>query len=141
MPWENGSQWLFWEHLGAFGGVLTMNARKRAAVMALASGQGAGAVADEIGVHVKTLHRWRADPEFVAALRGVQNEALEQLLAGLLGQAGAVVGAVGDGLEDPDPSVRLRAAALWLSSVPQLIETMSFEDRLSRLENRSHEQK
>lgn len=118
-----------------------MNARKQAALLALASGQPPGAVADEIGVHVKTLHRWRADPEFVAALRGVQSEALEQLLAGLLGQAGAVVGAVGDGLEDGDIGIKLRAAALWIGQVPALVELLSFEDRISRLENRSHEQK
>ena len=104
--------------------------------MALAAGQSVGAVAELVSVHPKTVSRWRGDPAFVAALRAVQHDALERVLGGLLEQSVAVVGAVGDGLADVDPSVRLRAAGLWLSTVPALVELISFEDRIARLENR-----
>ena len=115
---------------------MAINARQQAAVVALASGQAVGAVADLVGVHPKTVSRWRSDPAFVAALRAVQHDALERVLGGLLEQSVAVVGAVGDGLADVDPSVRLRAAGLWLSTVPALVELISFEDRIAKLENR-----
>ena len=115
---------------------MAINARQQAAVVALASGQAVGAVADLVGVHPKTVSRWRSDPAFVAALRAVQHDAMERVLGGLLEQSVDVVSAVGDGLGDSDNSVRLRAAGLWLSTVPALVELISFEDRIAKLENR-----
>ena len=115
---------------------MAINARQQAAVVALAAGQSVAVVASLVGVHPKTVSRWRSDPAFVVALRRVQHDAMERVLGGLLEQSVAVVGAVGDGLADVDPSVRLRAAGLWLSTVPALAELVNFADRIERLEDR-----
>lgn len=83
----------------------------------------------------QALHRWLADPAFVAALREAESEALAALSRRLVTQGEQAAAALTDAL-DPSQGIkdRLRAAEIVLNNLLKLRELLDFEQRLAALE-------
>lgn len=87
-------------------------------------------------VPVRTLQNWMDDPEFVAALRAAEAEAIGEASRRLVGVAPMAVAVILQIMADGQiaPTVRLRAAGQVLDTLLRLREMQSFEQRLAALE-------
>ena len=85
----------------------------------------------------KTLHRWLKDEKFRRELTRQQQEAAQLVqfeLQGLMLQSIAVLS---DALNDPDPSIRIRAARANMSFGIQLTEIHKLRQEIQKLEESS----
>ena len=94
------------------------------------------AAARTAGIGERTIHRYLADPEFTAELRKRQDAILAATTAALVGLAGDAVETLRDVLQDTEAShsVKLRAAATWLSHTRGAVELDDLARRVSALE-------
>ena len=116
-------------------------ANKIKAVEALASGATNEQAAKEADVTIRTLFRWKGQPDFAAELRRVNSEKLEAAtlqLTSLLPNVILHLYSIG---RDPDVAVTARVSALStiLSNALKLREHYSIEARLDELERRLEE--
>lgn len=84
------------------------------AVRALLASDSLGEAAEASGVKERTLQRWLEQPGFVAAYYAAGRAQLAQSLQRLRGLSGDAVEVLRVSLSDPDPMVRIRAAAAIL---------------------------
>lgn len=119
---------------------LTLTPKQRRALAELASGATWADAAQAAGVTMRTMHRWRNHPAFVAAMRRVTRGALHDAARRLMGNAETAVDALielaggGDDDDDIAEGVRLRAADLLLTYAVRLQELADFAERLDVLE-------
>ncbi len=92
--------------------------------------------AKAIGVGYKTLLRWQQIPEFQAALRKAQHEALAQTTARLLQGAPAAASMLMKVMLDTatPASTKVRAAENILNHAERVVELQEIEARLEKLE-------
>lgn len=88
----------------AFGKLSTNQER---AIEALLSGETASSTAKTVGVHRTTIHRWLADPHFVAALNQRRSDLREASQARLHRIEGSALDAVEQALTDGNPQVAI----------------------------------
>jgi hypothetical protein len=91
------------------------------------------------GVPLRTLHNWlRDDPDFLAALRRAESEAITLAMRRLVTVAPAAVAVIVAVMADTktSASLRLRAAGQVLDTLQRLREMHDFEERLAALEAR-----
>ncbi len=85
-----------------------------AAVHGLLETDSLAKAAELSGVKERTLRKWLEQPSFVAAYYSAGKAQLAQSLLRLRGMTGEAVEVLRAALEDPDPMVRIRAAAAIL---------------------------
>ena len=96
------------------------------------------AACEAAGVPLRTLHNWLNEPEFVAALRRAESEAITLAMRRLVTVAPAAVAVIVSVMADSktSASLRLRAAGQVLDTLQRLREMHDFEERLAALEAR-----
>jgi hypothetical protein len=111
--------------------------RQTAAIAALLN---TGKVTDAAaagGVTTKTVYAWLRQPDFSAALRAAEADALRSLSRRLAGLGEAAADALKDALDEDQPiGIRLRAADLVTARGPALAELTDLIARLEALEAR-----
>jgi hypothetical protein len=111
--------------------------RQTAAIAALLN---TGKVTDAAaagGVTTKTVYAWLRQPDFSAALRAAEADALRSLSRRLAGLGEAAADALKDALDEDQPiGIRLRAADLVTARGPALAELTDLVARLEALEAR-----
>ena len=115
-----------------------MTPKQRRAAEALATGATVDAASLAAGVTTRTLHRWRCEASFGAAVRAMASEATtahQRALTGELAACRAVMVAARDDAEANWPT-RLRAANMLEQSLLKWRESVEFEERLLALEER-----
>lgn len=115
----------------------SLRPRQTAAIAALlASGKVTDAAAAG-GVTTKTVYAWLKQPDFSAALRTAESEALRGLSRRLAGLGDAAADALRDALDEGQPiGARLRAADLVTQRGPALLELTDLIERIAALENK-----
>lgn len=103
---------------------LDSDPRKAEFLELLLKGESLTQAAEVVGIHKSTAHRWKADPEFAAALAGAVYERHAAVLARLRAGAASMVDVLVSIAEDADapPSARVSAAreVLDRAGVPRL---------------------
>ena len=82
-----------------------------------------------------TFYRWMEDDDFRSELERLRNEATEFAQLELKGLMLKSVMVIGEAMEDPNPSIRLRAAQIALSTHIKVNELKEIEKRLDLLDN------
>ena len=114
-----------------------INAKQRAAIVALLTTGDVSKAAQAAGVSRESLYRWLRDPRFKAELRQAEGDAMRGLARRLAGLGDLAADAMKDALDPGQPiGIRLRAADLVLTRGPALFELVNLVDRLERLEAR-----
>lgn len=113
---------------------------KAAAVALLAQGWATDAVGKEIGVPGRTVRHWREDPGFRADIETARRALLEEAVAVLTTAVRKAADVTLVLLDDPSPSIRVRAVAEVFRALPVLSEHAALEARLAALEARLDEQ-
>ncbi|MCZ2095982.1 MAG: hypothetical protein LC121_06855 [Anaerolineae bacterium] len=115
--------------------------KQRKAITALVAGRNFDEAAKAAGVSVRTLHRWRSDPLFMAELRAADSEQLGEIARVLNGASRDAVtvlmGVMNDAKAKPD--LRIRAAGEILKHRASFFELTTLEARLTDLEARLKE--
>lgn len=110
---------------------------KKARALALAlAGATNRAIAADIGVTDETVRRWRADPEFDAALREAQGEVLDAVHAILVARAAVVATRTADlacGIDEVD--LTDRPHAVRVPAMAAVNATRAFWELLGRHKN------
>ena len=87
------------------------------------------------GVSRQTFYTWRAEPLFVAELRRLDGDALQNLGRRIMALSEAACKALADALADEQPiGIRLRAAAIVAERGPALAELTTIVQRFEALE-------
>lgn len=109
--------------------------RMRLAAVALAEGKSASLAAHAANCSLRTLTRWRAEPEFVEAVAAAQDAAFSEVLGELRRSARAALATV-KALSTPATpgALRLKAATTVLRLALAVHETTALEARLARVE-------
>ena len=113
-----------------------LSAKQRTAVEALlAAGEVSGA-AQAAGVSRATLHRWLAEPAFLAAVREAEAQALDDLSRLLVRLGRTATATLDRAMNDASApwATRVRAADATLSRLLQLRELATLEARVAELE-------
>lgn len=110
--------------------------KQRRAIVALVDGQNFDQAAMAAGVSVRTLHRWRATPEFAAELRTADSEQLLAVARVLNGASQDAVSTLIAIMSDSKagPALRLRAAGEILKHRASFFEMLTLEQRITILE-------
>jgi hypothetical protein len=87
-----------------------LSAPKFVAIGLLLAGRPYTDVASEVGIDVTTLHRWRAEPAFVAELRSQFELMREASLCGLFSMAAESINALRSALRSQSEPARVSAA-------------------------------
>jgi hypothetical protein len=111
---------------------------QRRAVAALLEHGEIAAAAQAANVSRKSIYNWMRDPNFVAALRQAEADALRTLTRKLVSLGSRASGVIEATMTDADASaaVRLRAADTVLARLLQLRELVDLETRVADLESR-----
>ncbi len=115
-----------------------LNTKHKACIRLLADGSTVAEAALALGVGERTVYNWRAKPEFLAALRSADAEALQEIsrkLTVATDSALDVLLTVMNDSENP-PGVRVRAADSILKHRAAFYELVSLGERLTEVENR-----
>ena len=109
--------------------------QRRAVETLLATGE-VKAAAAEAGVHRDTLHRWLKEPAFLAAVRGAEAAALDELSRLLVRLGRTAAATLAKAMSDPAAPypTRVRAADAALGRLLQLRELAQLEARVQALE-------
>ena len=114
---------------------LTLNAKQRAAIVALLTTGDVTKAATAAGVSRESLYRWLRDPRFKAELRQAEGDAMRGLARRLAGLGDLAADVLRDAMDPKSPiGIRLRATDLYLSRGPALLELVNVQDRLDALE-------
>ena len=117
-----------------FGGKLTH--KQEQAIAALLSEATVASAAERAAVNEATLYRWLKQEQFVSAYREARRLVMEKSIAQLQQGSWAASTTLLKLLGSPSDSVRLRAATEILDQANKGLETLDFEERLRRLEER-----
>jgi hypothetical protein len=111
---------------------------QRRAIAALLQHGEIAAAAQAANVSRKSIYNWMRDPNFVAALRQAEADALRTLTRKLVSLGSRASGVIEATMTDADASaaVRLRAADTVLARLLQLRELVDLETRVADLESR-----
>jgi len=112
--------------------------KQRRAAEALATGATVDAASLAAGVTPRTLHRWRSEASFMAAVRSLSAEAAAEHQRALTGELTASRAVMVAARDDPGESwaIRLRAASMLESSLLKWRESVDLEERIQALEER-----
>ena len=114
---------------------LTLNAKQRAAIVALLTTGDVTKAATAAGVSRESLYRWLRDPRFKAELRQAEGDAMRGLARRLAGLGDLAADVLRDAMDPKSPiGIRLRATDLYVSRGPALLELVNVQDRLDALE-------
>jgi hypothetical protein len=110
--------------------------RKRRAIEALAVGESYEAAATVAGVTVRTIYRWRHDPDFIAGLQAADADHLAGLARSVNGAAHDALDVLTNVMQDASQpaGVRVRAASEVLKHRAAFYELLTVGDRLTALE-------
>ena len=110
--------------------------KQHQAVSALLSCKTVDAAAVAVGVHIRTLFRWLAEPAFRAALSAAEGDMLDVATRRLLQLQESAIEAFESALSDSEAGhgVKLKAAQSVLDYLLKLRELRNIEHRLSALE-------
>ena len=113
-----------------------LSPKQRKAVAALLSTGEVKAAAAEAGIHRDTLHRWLKEPQFLAAVREAEADALDELSRLLVRLGRTAVATIAKAMSDPvtPAATRVRAADVALNRLLQLRELAQLEARVQALE-------
>ncbi len=113
-----------------------LSPKQRRAVAALLATGEVTAAAREAGVHRDTLHRWLRQPDFLAAVRQAEAEALDELSRLLVRLGRTAAATLAKAMADPAAPypTRVRAADAALGRLLQLRELATLEARVAALE-------
>lgn len=115
----------------------SLRPRQTAAIAALLASGKVTDAATAGGVTTKTVYAWLRQPDFSAALRTAESEALRGLSRRLAGLGDAAADALRDALDEGQPiGARLRAADLVTQRGPALLELTDLIERIAALENK-----
>ncbi len=94
--------------------------------------------ARQSGIAERTLYRWLRSPDFQAALKDAQRQAVEAAVRRLSGASGKALDVLDEvmGSTSATDGVKVRAALGVIDSLIKLSTFVSFEDRLANLEER-----
>ncbi len=111
-------------------------AKQSRAVVALLSHRTQAEAANAAGIGERTLATWLTQPEFQAALRAAEGDAIDAAVRDLICLQGDALNVLAGLLTDNlvKGSVRLRAAQVTLDNLMKLRELRNVESRLARLE-------
>ena len=100
-----------------------------------------GQAAIQSKVSRRQAERWLKMPHVQQALRDAQEQALQQVSAGLLALSSQALDVLGEAMRPGDLSRpgRIRAAEAVLSNLLRIRELVDLEKRLSALEGQDHE--
>jgi hypothetical protein len=117
--------------------------KMEAAVAALLTHRNTEEAARAIGIGYKTLLRWQQIPEFQAALRKAQQDALAQTTARLLQGAPTAASMLLKVMVDPatPASTKVRAAENVLNHAERVVELQDIQARLEQLERSADDHK
>lgn len=108
--------------------------QKRAIVGLLETGD-VSQSAELAGVNRATIYKWRTDPAFMAELHRAEAVALGDLATGLAGLGTDALAALREGLDPAQPmTIRLRAAGIYLDRALRILELVTLEERIQKLE-------
>ena len=82
-----------------------------------------------------TLYRWMEDYDFRQELERLRDEALELAHVEMKGLMFKATQVLGDGMDAPNPSVRLRAANIALSMGTKMTEIEEIQRRFERVDD------
>lgn len=112
--------------------------RKLLAVDLLASGYPVSEVADAVHVSRQTVYNWMSDPEYTRQITDKRSEVMQSISARLISISSDAVDFLGHCVRgdftDPHASIRLRASALALGRLREIVDLADIEDRIRRLE-------
>ena len=94
------------------------------------------AAADSLGIHEKTLRRWKQCPEFSATLVERQRELSQALHHGIISRAQGAAAVLDGIMSDPEnpPAARVQAARTLLDNAHKAVEVADILPRLEQLE-------
>lgn len=120
----------------------SLSAEQRRAIDALLAGSHHAAAAKAAGCSERTLHRWKREPTFAAALRGAQDAALDETAGALVSGSRASVALLHSVVvnQSAQMSHRLRAAATLLDAALRWHELRNLSQRVQALEERTNAQ-
>lgn len=104
------------------------------AVVALVTSPSLETAAKVVGVTVRTLHRWKQEPDFVQALRTARTAIMESTTNRLRTASTSAVETLEELLSCASPSVRARAAEAILSHAFRAVELEDITERLTAIE-------
>lgn len=110
--------------------------RRQRALELLAEGQTPQAVAERLGVSLRTVRGYLASPAVRQTLQRVRDERLRQLAGRALVEAGPALAVLRSIVEDPaiPPQARVSAAGKLLDMAMRLAETVDLAERVAALE-------
>ena len=113
-----------------------LSAKQRRAVEALLATGEVTAAAREAGINRTTLYRWLKEPDFLAAVRHAEAEALDELSRLLVRLGRTAVATIAKAMSDPvtPAATKVRAADVALGRLLQLRELAQLEARVQALE-------
>lgn len=114
---------------------VTLNAKQRAAIVALLTTGDMTKAAVVAGVSRESLYRWMRSDPFKTALREAEADAMRSLSRRLAGLGELAADALKDALDPNQPmGMRLRAADLVTARGPALLELTDLLARIEALE-------
>src|SRR5262245_59798908 len=111
-----------------------MSARMRSAAVAYLSARTLDEAAAQVGIAVRTLKTWLADPDFRRELRATQRRLLEQGLGQLQAATGDAVATLRDCLSADRPCDRIRAAGTVLDAALRGVQLLDLVEQVKELE-------
>jgi len=110
--------------------------RRQRALELLAEGQTPQAVAERLGVSLRTIRSYLASPNVRETLQRLRDERLRQLAGRALAEAGAALATLRAIVEDEamPPQARVSAAGKLLDVALRLAETVDLAERVEALE-------
>ena len=119
------------------GAAKTRQSTKRTtAIVALAGGATVTDAARHAGLGRRTVTRYMADDEFLAAIERTRAKLIERAVGRLADLSTKAIDRLAELLESDKQTVQLSAARVILQSLPQLREHAELSERLEELEQR-----
>jgi predicted transcriptional regulator len=111
--------------------------RRHQALELIAEGQPPHAVAERLGVSLRSIRRYLASPDARATLQRLRDERLAQLAGRALAEAAPALAILRQIAEDPDapPQARVSAASKLLDVATRLYEAVDLAERVRQLED------
>jgi hypothetical protein len=103
-------------------------------VESLARGATQVSAAADAGVSDRTVRRRLEDPEFVAQVRAVRRELVDQATDEATALLSEAIESIADVMRTGDPATRLRAATAMIGIVDRLHYQQDFDERLAAQE-------
>lgn len=117
--------------------LFSLPTNQRRAIESLLTNQSVAAAAAAAGVSRNAIYKWRRRPEFAAALREAEADALAAVSMGLASLGEKAIAALADALGGDNLRLRVRVADIVLGRMLQWRELVDFEARLTRLEEQA----